>query len=81
MHTNQFQNQPSAFTFDFHLERFLDYNHRRNIKDWRNPIEERIIKENEEMHQHFAAVKMPDECFTGIQLFTDREGTMYYVHR
>jgi hypothetical protein len=64
--TNEPFNETSGFSFNFHLDRFLEYNERRISKAWSNATEEKIIKDNEEMHAHFAQAKMPAD----IQLST-----------
>jgi hypothetical protein len=52
--------------YNFHLTIFLVYNQRLVNKDWKNEVEEEIVRSTEYFHCLRAASLIPDDQFTEV---------------
>lgn len=52
--------------YNYHLTIFLVYNQRLVNRDWKNEVEEEIVRSTEYFHCLRAAALIPDEQFTQV---------------
>ncbi|NNV55885.1 hypothetical protein [Limnovirga soli] len=52
--------------FNYHLTVFLAYNQRLVKRDWKNEVEEEIVRSTEYFHCQRAAMLMPPEMFSQL---------------